>query len=233
MSKEPLLLLPGLLCDETVWQHQIQDLADISDVLVPDYRDCDSMAAMAEKVLAMVPGNFSLAGHSMGARVAMEVVRMAPKRINRLALLDTSVVPSNSTETGKRLALQERTRTHGIELLVQEWLPPMVHPARLGDAQLMEPLKAMIRRMTLAQYEGQIRALITRPEIADLLPQITCSTIVLCGRQDSWRTPEAHAEWACKIPGIRFFVIEHCGHMAPCEQPEVVSAELRKWLLRE
>ena len=232
MAKRSLLLLTGILSDATVWRHQIEGLAEIADVAVPDYSDRDTLPGMAEKALEAAPDRFALAGHSMGARVALEMFRLAPERITRLALLDTSVAPLAIGEPAQRRALLDKVRREGMEMLVRDWLPPMVWEAYHGDASIMEPLRAMVRGMTPEIFARQVNAMLTRPEEASLLPQITCPTLVLCGRYDAWRSPEQHAEWAYDIPGVVFEIVEKCGHMAPWERPVEVTASLRRWLER-
>jgi pimeloyl-ACP methyl ester carboxylesterase len=232
LAKHPLLLLTGILCDATIWQRQIRDLADIADPAVPDYRECDSLPAMAEKALQTAPRRFALAGHSMGARVALEMFRLAPERITHLALLDTSVTPVAAGEPAQRKALVEAVKRNGMEVLVRDWLPPMVYDAYHDDASIMEPLRKMVRSVTPEIFARQANAMLTRPEEASLLAKIPCPTLVLCGRHDSWRSPEQHVEWAYDIPGVVFEIVEDCGHMAPWEKPAEVSAVLRRWLAR-
>lgn len=229
-EKQVLYLLPGLLCDATVWRHQVEDLADIAEPRVPDYRDCDSITAMAERVLADAPASFAVAGHSMGGRVALELFRLAGERISRLALLDTATGPAAEHEEEKRMAWVSLAKAEGMAALADTWLPPMVHPERHDDA-LMGELTAMIEGFTPEQFHGQIRALLGRPDATPLLGRIRCPALVVCGRQDSWRSPESHAEMAAAIADCVFEVIEDCGHMAPIERPSEVTASLRRWLL--
>jgi pimeloyl-ACP methyl ester carboxylesterase len=232
VPKQSLLLLTGILCDATVWRHQIEDLGDIAEPAVPDYLNCDTLPAMAQKTLDAAPERFALAGHSMGARVALEMFRLAPERITRLALLDTSIIPVAPDEPRKRRELLDKVRRDGMEVLVRDWLPPMVWKAHHRDASIMEPLRAMVRGMNPEIFARQINAMLTRPEEASLLARIGCPALVLCGRHDAWRSPEQHAEWAYDIPGVHFEIIENCGHMAPWEKPSEVTASLRRWLER-
>lgn len=226
-----LYLLPGLLCDETVWRHQIDHLSDLARISVPDYRDCDSITAMAETVLADAPDSFTVAGHSMGGRVALELFRLAGERVTRIALLDSATGPAAAGEEEKRMGWVELAREEGMAALADTWLPPMIHPDRREDPVFMDSLKTMIGRFTPDQFHGEIRALLERPDATSLLARIHCPALVLCGRQDSWRSPESHAEMAAAIPGAQFEIVEDCGHMAPVEKPEVVTAALRRWLL--
>ena len=164
--KKRLLLLPGLICDETVWRPQLDGLSSLADMAVVSYADCTSIPAMAARVLEMAPPTFALAGHSMGGRVAMEVIsqlaeRGETRRVTGLALIDSAASPVAEGEAAKRQALVERCRAEGMEALVRDWLPPMVHPDRLEDDALMAPLRAMVRRHTPDQFAGQVQALLT------------------------------------------------------------------------
>ncbi len=183
---------------------------------------------MAEIVLKAAPERFSVAGHSMGGRVALEVARMAPGRVERLALLDTGVHPPRPAEPAKRGELIELAYKQGMAALAARWLPPMLHPDHSG---LLPVLTEMVLRSTPETFENQERALLGRPPAREVLPQVQCPTLVLCGRQDAWSPPAQHEEIAASILGSKLVVVEDCGHMAPIEQPEPVTQALREWLL--
>lgn len=232
---QPLvLLLPGLLCDEAVWAGQRAALPECRCV-VPDYGSLDSIGAMADRVLADAPAErFALAGHSMGGRVALEIVRRAPQRVERLALLDTGLDPiasgaAGDAERAGRLALLERARRDGMRAMGREWARGMVHPDRV-DGALFEHILAMIERKTPAIFEAQISALLGRPDARALLPAVRCDTLLLCGRQDAWSPLARHEQMLALRPASQLVVVEDCGHMSPMEQPQAVATALRRWL---
>jgi pimeloyl-ACP methyl ester carboxylesterase len=230
-----LLLLPGLLCDRAVWAPVLPSLEAAAECRIPDYADQTSLPAMAQRVLRDAPPTFALAGHSMGGRVALEIVRRAPERVTHLALLDTGcrarpAGAAGEDERSRRLALLALAREHGMRAMARAWVQPMVHPARLADAALIETILDMFERRTPAQFDGQIEALLARPEATDLLRTIGCPALVLCGRADGWSTPAQHEEMAALIPGSRLVIVDDCGHMAPMERPEAVGAALAAWL---
>jgi pimeloyl-ACP methyl ester carboxylesterase len=233
-----LLLLPGLLSDQHVWAPVRSRLPAGIDCAVPDYPNERSVGAMAERVLASAPATFALAGHSMGGRVALEIVRRAPERVRRLALLDTGFRPrlqgpAGDEERAARLALLALARDQGMRRMAQVWMQPMLHPARLADAALTEAILDMFERHTPAQFAGQIDALLARPDAADLLPRIGCPALVLCGREDAWSPPARHEEMASLLPGSRLAIVERCGHMSPLEEPDAVAKALLEWLRQE
>lgn len=228
-SSDALILLPGLMCDGTVFAGQ---LARFPGARAVDrfYGGARSLAAMAEHVLAQMPERASLLGHSMGARVALEVVRRAPERVTRLALADTGVHPVRPGEARQRLALSDIGGEHGITALVEAWLPPMLAPQARSDEALMASLRAMCLRAGMATWDAQVAALLSRPEVESLLPTIRCPTLVLVGRLDCWSPPEQHEVLAAAIPGAMLRVIEGAGHMAPVERPAEFSHAIAEWL---
>lgn len=224
-----VFLLPGLLCDEAVWRHQRETLGEFAEVAIPDFRFVNSITAMAQIVLDAAPKTFAVAGHSMGGRVALEVIRMAPERVERLALLDTGVHQRGANEETKRWELVELARSQGMEAMAARWLPPMLHPDHAG---LMAPLTEMVKRSTPETFANQQRALLDRPDALGVLRLIQCPTLVLCGKQDMWSPVAQHEEIAASIPGAKLVVVEDCGHMSPVEQPGAVTSALREWLIR-
>lgn len=226
----PLVLLPGLMCDARIFASQIDGIAMAQ--AAPDYGDCDSLDAMAGRVLAMPQERFALLGHSMGARVALEVVRRAPERVTRLALVSTGVHPVVDGEAAARHALRDLGRAEGIDALIDAWLPPMVAPSRRTDAALLDPLRAMCRDAGIARYEAQIAALLARRDVAALLPTITYPVLVAVGSEDGWSTPAQHAAIAATLPDAELIVVPGAGHMLPVEDPAALNAAIAAWLTR-
>lgn len=233
--KPALLLLPGLLCDERVWREQVSALCDRFACQVADYGALDSLPAMAERALATMPGSFDLAGHSMGGRIAFEILRRAPQRVERLIVMDSGCQARLQSEHGEREAAQRQrlvalAYSHGMRSMGREWLRGMVPEARWEDTELVESILAMVERKTPEIHAAQIRALLERPDASDVLPTITCPTLLLCGREDKWSPLERHEHMARLIPGARLAVIENAGHMTTMEQAEQVSAAMRRFL---
>ncbi len=232
LSATPLLLLPGLICDARIWASQAAALRGTRAVHAIDgYGEADSLGAMAETVLANAPPRFALAGHSMGGRVALEVIRRAPERVERLALISTGVhLPRSEKEAEGRFSLLARGVEQGMDALIDAWLPPMVwEPNRLIPG-LMDALARMCADMGLDAYERHIRALLARPEVESLLPGIRCPTLVATGRHDEWAPPAQHEGIAAAIPGARLEIIEEAGHMVPAERPDALTDTLVRWL---
>ena len=230
-----LVLLPGLMCDYHVWSAQRIFLEDRCNCFIPKYEMLNSLSSMADHVLQSVENEkFSLAGHSMGGRVALEIMRLAPQRVTHLALLDTGThalspgLPGEQ-ERSKRLALLLQATQFGMRSMGLNWAAPMVHPDS-REGILFEGILDMLERSSPRQFQAQIEALLEREDSSPLLPNISCPTLVMCGRQDTWSSPEQHEVMAKSIPNSKIVVVENCGHMCTLEQPEVVNAALLNWL---
>ncbi|HRE20793.1 MAG TPA: alpha/beta fold hydrolase [Rhabdaerophilum sp.] len=225
-----IVFLPGLLCDATVFSHQIASLGANADIAVADFSQASSIEEMARIALACFAGPVTLVGFSMGGRAALKAIEIAPERVARLCLMDTGAAPARENEAETRQVMIDYANRNGMTALAGYWLPPMLHKAREKDAALLAPLTAMVERATPALHERQIRALLNRPDARTVLSQIACPTLVMAGRQDRWSPLAQHEELAATIPGATLAVIENAGHFACFERPEAVTAVLRSWL---
>jgi pimeloyl-ACP methyl ester carboxylesterase len=233
--RQPVLLLPGLICDQTAWQQQIDALSDVAVCTCADYGSLDSLTAMAVAVLRTAPERFSIAGHSLGGRVAFQIYRLSPHRVARIALLNTGSTPlaegaAGEEESRKRGELVALARSQGMPAMVRQWLPPMIDSRRINDAALVNSIIEMMSRKTPDIFAAQVKALLARPDASAVLEQIRCPALLLTGREDGWSGPAQHAAMAEKIAGSQLVIVPDCGHMSMMERPAEVSAALRAWL---
>lgn len=229
-----VVFLPGLLCDGAVWTEQQAALPDYSCHIV-SYGELDSIEAMARHVLDTCPERFVLVGHSMGGRIALDVVRLAPQRVSHLVLLDTGYQARAEGEAGEqeragRMALLELARSRGMRAVGERWVQGMVHPARLQQPDFIESILVMLERKTPAIFAAQIRALLNRPDATPVLQQLSCPTLLICGRDDSWSPLARHQDMAALVANAELAVIENSGHMSTMEQPQAVNQALLQWL---
>lgn len=236
MPESALVMLPGLMCDRAAFAPVLPALAPHIRCVVPCYAHCTSIEAMAQSVLREAPARFALLGHSMGGRVALEIVRRAPQRVERLALLDTgyrrrAAGDDGNRETEQRMALVAIARRDGMRAMADEWVrTPMVHRSRLDDDALIESIVGMFARHTPDQFEAQVAALLARPDASDVLAAIRCPTLVLCGRDDAWATYERHVDIHRRVAGSTLVAIDRCGHMVTMERPEQAARAIVDWL---
>lgn len=228
----PLLLLPGLLCDAALWAHQLRHLGTGRSVTVADLRHDDTLPAMAARVLAAAPDRFALAALSMGGYLAFELLRQAPERVARLALLDTGARPDTAEQTRRRRGLLDLARRGQFKGVTPRLLPLYLHPDRVHEEALAGTVMAMAERLGPETFLRQQHAIMQRPDSRSLLPAIAAPTLVVCGREDAATPLALSEEMAAGIPGARLAVIEECGHLSPLERPQAVTVLLRLWLER-
>jgi pimeloyl-ACP methyl ester carboxylesterase len=228
----PLLLLPGLLCDAALYAPEIAALGDIAAPIVGDLTRHDSIAGMAAAMLAEMPEYFSLVGLSMGGYVAQEIMRQAPHRVGRLALLDTSARADSDEQHARRHGLVELAGKGHFKGVTPQLLPQLIARGRLTDTALVDTIMAMAERVGHDAFLRQQTAIMGRPDGRTDLGRIACPTLVLCGRDDAVTPVALHEEMAAAIPGAELVVVEDCGHLSTIERPEAVNAALRRWLGR-
>ena len=233
MDRTPLILLPGLLCDAALFHAQTAALADVAAPEVVVLTEDDSMAGMARRVLERAPERFALAGLSMGGYCAQEIMRQAPERVGRLALLDTSPEADTPDRTATREAWIADARAEGRDAVIPRHVEMYLPPERLGERDLVAAVEASARNIGLDAYVRQQRAIAGRADGRGDLARIGCPTLVLCGRQDMATPLALHEAMAAAIPGARLTVIEDCAHLAPLERPDAVTSALRDWLTRD
>jgi len=224
-----LLFLPGLICDARIYAPQLAAFPESR--AVDGYGAVDTLEGMARVVLEQAPESFDLFGHSMGGRVALEVFRLAPGRVRRLALSSTGVHSIGEGEPAKRRALQAIGHDEGFAALVATWLPPMV-----AEPNRSKPIYGEMRQMCLDAgqeiFDAQINAQLVRPEQESLLAEIRCPTLVMTGELDAWSPPAQHAAIAARIADSTLEIVAGAGHMLPLEAPETVNQAIAAWLSR-
>ncbi len=231
-ERTPLVLIPGLLCNERLWDHQSSHLSDIADITVGNTLEDDTISAMARRILADAPDSFALAGLSMGGYVAQEIMRLAPERVRRLALVDTSARADTAEALKRRGGLIDLATKGKFKGVTPRLLPLLIHPDRLEDQMLTSAIMGMAEKIGQEVFVRQQNTIMGRIDGRGDLGKIAVPTVIICGREDALTPMEVQEELAAGIPGARLCVIEECGHLAPMERPHAVTALMRDWLLR-
>jgi len=211
-------------------------LSDRVDCQVVSHGEADSLTQMAQQILDSAPAQFDLAGHSMGGRVALEVVRLAPERVRRLALLGTGYRAKEAGAAGEkeaqgRQALLDVAQSQGVRAMAQVWVQNMVAPSRLADAAFIEAIVQMFERKSADIFQRQIKALLARPDATEVLGQVRVPTLVMAGEFDAWASPQQHQDIADLIPATpAMHMVVGSGHMMMMEKPDAVAARFLDWL---
>lgn len=229
-NREPAVFVPGLLCTARLFEPQIAALGGRVDSAVADHTQDASMEAIARRALQQAPERFALVGLSMGGYIALEIVRQAPQRVTRLALLDTNARADRPEQAADRMKLLAVARSEGVRKVQELLLPRLIHPDRLGDPALVETILNMADDTGLAAFERQQQAIIARPDMRPQLPSIRCPTLVIVGADDQLTPVKVAREMHTGIAGSRLEVIPDCGHLSTLERPESINRLLGAWL---
>ncbi len=228
----PVLCIPGLACSPRLFAEQLPALWSIGPVTIAQHTQHDSIPKMAHSILASAPERFALVGLSMGGYLGFEILRQAPARVAKLALLDTSARADTAEQTESRRAQIRLAGTMTARALADTMFPRLVHRSRHGDERLREVFGLMADEVGVAAYVRQQTAIIGRPDSRPTLDQIRCPTLVLVGDGDELTPPPIAAEIANGIRGAHLVTIPECGHASTLERPAAVTAALLDWLRR-
>lgn len=231
MSRLPLLLLPGTLCSAALFEHQVQHLTDVAAPQVVDVHLQDTLPEVARHVLHQVTGAFAVAGLSYGGIMAFELWRQARERIVSMALLNTNPYPASSQTRERQQRFVGMAHLGQFREITTDFLKDtMLHPEHQRDLALRHKVLTMAETIGVAGFVNTVKAQLARPSAVPDLPQITCPTLVLTGREDTVVPLETHEMMAAALPDSRLVIVEQCGHLSTLEQPEIVTQALRDWL---
>ncbi|GAB2557390.1 alpha/beta fold hydrolase [Spirosoma areae] len=230
--KEPLILIPGTLCDASLFASQVAALSDLADCRVVDSSRADPLTEMAALILAEEAGNFALAGLSYGGIIAFEIWRQAPERVSKLILMNTNYkAPSETTRANQERFVGMAGLGKFREITTDILTDAMLHPDHAQQPELRGTVLNMALNVGEAGFVRQIKAQLARPDSSADLPTITCPTLLIAGREDKICPPALHEEMARLIPNSYLEIIEQCGHLSALEQPDRVNGVIRKWWL--
>jgi len=230
--KETLVLIPGTLCNATLFQHQVAGLADLADCYVADSSRANELGAVAGAILAEVAGDFALLGLSYGGIVAFEILRQAPRRVKKLILLNTNYrLPSETTRVNQERWVGMTCLGRFEEVTTDFLTDAMLHPDHAQDPAMRAAVLEMARAVGPDGFIRQVKAQLGRPDSTSDLPRITCPTLLITGHEDRICPVALHQEMAALIPGAHLKIIAGCGHLSTLEQPEQVTQCIRNWWL--
>jgi pimeloyl-ACP methyl ester carboxylesterase len=226
----PIVLVPGLICSARIWAPVMPALWRHGPVMVANHIRDDSMAAIARRILTEAPPRFALAGHSMGGYIAFEIMRQAPERVAKLALLNTQARPDTPEATARRRGMVTRAQGGGYRAVVDELWTNFVHPSRSGDASLRQVVHDMADDVGVEAFVRQQNAIMTRPDSRPTLTAIRCPTLVLTCDSDNTVPNELSQEMTDAIAGSWLVTLENCGHLPQLERPGQTAEALMEWI---
>jgi pimeloyl-ACP methyl ester carboxylesterase len=228
--KPNVILIPGLLCTADLFRPQLKALASHATLTVAEHRQHSTLAGIAAAILQSAPPTFALAGLSMGGYIAFEVLRQAPHRVTKLALLDTNARADRPDQTEGRAALVALARAEGLAAVNKRLLPLLVHPRHAADPVLTATIERMAADTGVEAFARQQAAIGGRPDNRPFLAEIKVPTTIIVGAEDALTPVKVHEEMQAGIAGSQLHVIPDCGHLSTLEAPDAVNALLVAWL---
>lgn len=228
----PVVLIPGLLASARMYAQQIETLWPCGTVSVANHTRDEGMAGLARRILAEAPPRFALVGLSMGGYISFEILRQAPERVGKVALLDTMARPDTPEVSAARRVQMALAADGHFSEVIDALIPRLVHASRREDVALVTQIRLMGVEVGVAAYLRQQTANIARVDSRPMLRDIRCPTLVLVGDSDQLTPPERAVEIADGVAGAELVVVPQCGHLSTLERPEAVSDALRAWLRR-
>ena len=226
----PILLVPGLVSSPRIYAPVVPALWQFGPVTVANHIRDDHMALIARRILAEAPPRFALAGHSMGGYIAFEIMRQAPERVAKLALLNTQARSDTPEATARRRTMMARARGGEYRAMLDELFPGFVHPSRREDATLRQLVYDMGEDVGAEAFVRQQEAIISRPDSRPVLATIKCPTLVLSGDEDNTIPNALSVEMGDNIHNAKLVILPNCGHLPQVEQPEATAKALVEWL---
>jgi pimeloyl-ACP methyl ester carboxylesterase len=229
----PTVFVPGLLCTAEVFAPQIAALWPYGPVTVASTLEGKTIAEMAAAILASAPPRFALAGISMGGYISFEILRQAPERVLKLALLSTHARPDSPEQTAQRRVFAAQAHSLSSEAfaaLIAPTLKALLHPAHQDDPDFSKNNVRMGQTVGVDALQRQLEAVMGRVDSRPSLPAIAVPTLVLVGDGDPLIPVDRAQEMATAIPHARLVVVPECGHLSTLEQPAAVNRALIEWI---
>jgi len=220
------LLVSGLVSSPRIYAPVVPDLWRFGPVTIANHIRDDNMALIARRILAEASPRFALAGHSMGSYIAFEIMRQAPERVAKLALINTQARPDTPEATARRRGMMARASGGEYRAVLDELFPGFVHPSRCEDASLRQLVYDMGEDVGVEAFVRRQTAVISRPDSRPILAAIKCPTLVLSGDQDNTIPNSLSVEMANYIHNAKLVILPNCGHLPQPERPKATAEAL-------
>ncbi len=230
MIDEPLVLLPGMMCDARLFSPQISAFSKYISIITMPLQGQSTMADLARTVLDSAPPYFALAGLSMGGIVAMEIMRQSPHRVTRLALLDTNPLADPEDKGPVRETQVKRVLQGELYAVMRDELKPNYLAKSPNRQRILNLCMEMAETLGPEVFANQSFAIQHRPDQCETLRSVTIPSLILCGKEDSLCPVSRHELMHDLIPGSRLAVIPNAGHLPTLEQPKHTNRILEQWL---
>lgn len=226
----PIVFVPGMMCDARLFVPQIEAFSASRDICLAGIAQHETMGDLARAVLQNAPPRFAICGLSMGGIVAMEILRQAPERVAKIALLDTNPLAEEDAVKARRFPQMDAVRAGGLAEIMRDEMKPNYLSDGPNRDKILDLCMDMALKLGPDAFIRQSQALMNRPDQTETLRNARIPALVLCGRDDALCPPSRHEFMTSLIPGAELKVIDNAGHLPTLEQPAQTNQALSRWL---
>ncbi len=227
---EPLLFIPGMMCDVRLFEHQVEHFSQERNVMIACATRGERIEEIASTILMESPHKFALAGLSMGGIIAMEILRRAPERVTRICLMDTNPLAETPQSAAAYEPMIVGIKSGRMMDMIRGFLKPEFLAPGPGRMAVLARMQEMAESLGPEVFMRQIRALQRRRDQQAVLRKCRVPALVMCGAHDGLTPPKRHEFMAELIPYAKLSIVETAGHVPTLEAPEVVNGLLTEWL---
>jgi len=227
----PVVMIPGMMCDERIFAHQIEELSTDTDIYIADISKYSSIQELASDVLENSPPKFFLVGHSMGGIVAMEMCSQEPDRIEKLVIMDSNPKPELEETKLKREPQIRDVISGNLAQVMKEEMKPNYLADSYKQKDILNTCMEMALTLGPEVFVRQSRALQSRDDQQSTLMELDIPVLIMCGSEDKLCSLEKHELMHNIINDSKLEVIKNAGHLPTLEQPTKTTEVLKTWLM--
>ena len=227
----PVVMIPGMMCDERIFAHQIEELSTDTDIYIADISKYSSIQELASDVLENSPPKFFLVGHSMGGIVAMEMCSQEPDRIEKLVIMDSNPKPELEETKLKREPQIRDVISGNLAQVMKEEMKPNYLADSYKQKDILNTCMEMALTLGPEVFVRQSRALQSRDDQQSTLKDLDIPVLIMCGSDDKLCSLEKHELMHNIINDSKLEVVMDAGHMPTLEQPQKTTEVIKSWLM--
>ena len=227
----PVVMIPGMMCDERIFAHQIEELGTDTEVYIADISKYSSIQELASDVLENSPPKFFLVGHSMGGIVAMEMCSQEPDRIEKLVIMDSNPKPELEETKLKREPQIRDVVSGNLAQVMKEEMKPNYLADSYKQKDILNTCMEMALTLGPEVFVRQSRALQDRDDQQSTLKDLNIPVLIMCGAEDKLCSLEKHELMHNIINDSKLEVVMDAGHMPTLEQPQKTTEVIKSWLM--
>lgn len=228
-SNGHIVFLPGLLCNTSLWD-QITDLSKQFPTTFIDFRDCQNLEEMVDKIKDIPESSFHLVGFSMGGYIAKVFSTKYPQRVMSLSLIASTVGALSDESRRSRMQMIKLLQHSKYKGMSAKDVSIYVHESSMSKKEVVNTIIEMSQSYTSEMYVNQLLATLDRKDLASEIESLNIPTLIVGGVEDRIVPRHMLTRFHEKLTKSRLEFVESCGHYIPLEHPEELTRILKDFL---